>query len=166
MILNYAIMKIKINNSDLKILKKYSEESYKFYNKQGRPNTTIINNIFVGKLGEFAFKKIFKDDLNELDLSIKEGHDGGYDFMYKDKYKIDVKTLKKDSFSRVFLNSDFMMADYYALMKITDKTKDGIEVKFDGFMPTEFAKKNLKYKQSREKQVSFVDAYLFQKITL
>ncbi len=133
-------MKVKITKEDKKKCMLFANLASKYHANFKRNDIQKKENIYIGKLGEVGFKKIFTEKISDINFEIKEEHDGGIDFFFIDsEMTIDVKTIDKEYKKRVYVKTKFQ-ADVYALMyyNIEDNTATLL-----GFVKKELLNKNL-----------------------
>jgi hypothetical protein len=87
-------MKYSITKEDFLIASEFAKESHQLHSSHGRTDKQVIHDIIVGKLGEIAYKKILGDEIGNMDLSIHEDPDPGWDFEAKNGDRIQIKTVQ------------------------------------------------------------------------
>ncbi len=105
---------IEISTEEIEQAKNFAERTWNNHQGHGREKSTIIYNIFIGKLGEIGFKKMFP---NASEINFNGNHcDPGYDFILNNK-RIDIKTLDQKWKCKVYFNKNYLNADFYAVMQ-------------------------------------------------
>lgn len=132
---------IVITEDDKRAAISFANINAKDHKNKGTQNRSIdkkIENVFIGKLGEIAFSKLFDPPL-EVDFS--KGADPGWDFEINGN-KIDIKTIDEYWKKRVYINKNYMNADNYITMFYNKKSQKFI---YDGIISRSNAVNNLKY---------------------
>lgn len=107
----------------------------------------------VGRKGEIAFSKIFKNQIKFGEFISKQD---GCDFILDDNTRIDVKTLDADYQSKVYIDiDDYHKSDLFVVMRATETGASYLR----SLKSTE-AYKNLKY--DKKNDCYFVDLFLFE----
>lgn len=158
-------MIIKLTIDDLTYIKEMTEKTWEGYTKQYRDKNTIKKNVFIGKLGEIAFKRMYEKETNTV--FDEDKIDPGFDFVLHGQ-KIDVKTLEKSHYSKVFINPKSLNNyDYLALMKIISIDRIGAEIEFYGYCKKNNALNSVKgYKNAIDIVVSYIFDSNFEKIEI
>lgn len=112
---------IPLSSYDICLARDYAELTYKNHKFQSEASKNKDNKkhyVFVGKLGEVAYKKIRSKEVTEINLELNKT-DPGYDFIeINSKLKIDIKTLDECWKRRVYVNANYLNADIYTLMQL------------------------------------------------
>jgi len=124
---------IDITVDEVKMVRKYANETAETYPDHGRNRNGIVDNIFTGKIGEIGFSKIFKTDPPKFEAH----YDDGYDFLVNGN-KIDVKTLDGHYKKRVYIHH--LTAEYFAVV-FYDKFENTVE--YIGNLSTLYIMENL-----------------------
>lgn len=110
---------IKLTEEDKQITKDFVKASVaNHYDWRERMLTEKVRNIYTGKIGELAYKKLRGSDVS--DVCYANTIDAGYDFIDKStNLKIDVKTIDDPTYNRVYIpvnENKLPKADVYVLM--------------------------------------------------
>lgn len=157
--------KILVSREDVKRASEFSLRTWKKHKAHGRSEQQIRFDVFIGKLGEFAYKNIYEDKISEVYLD--EENDPGYDFLFNDcpDYKVDIKTLKKKHFYKVFFNPNNHRCTHYGLMRIVSKNKDdSIVLKFEGHcIKREVLQRSIRTTYPDNSESYYVDSKYFKR---
>jgi hypothetical protein len=134
-----------ISKEDLAIIRKWAHDHRDdFFEYGGRTPEEREENIFLGKVGEYAKYLMYKkykikvSDLKDIFKSHKNSHDdGGYDLIVNNLYLEDVKSIdskNRKDFWQVAMNSKNLRADVYSLCWVNLET--GV-VEYVGALTTE-----------------------------
>jgi len=141
---------LKINNEDIKKANDFAESVVnETYNRFHKDMETRTVRIFFGKLGEIiflnllTFNNIFPDITGMFEVFIGETNDDKFDFLTRDKKKIDVKSAYKNFHKRILIPYDQfengLAKDYYVGVKIELEQK---QAKICGYTTKEKLIKN------------------------
>lgn len=122
---------------DVLICSKFAEDSHLHHSAHERSRRQTKEHIFIGKLGEFAFKKYYGDEVSDVNLVIDINGDGGKDFIFHayPEYKIDVKTVRTPYYDKVFFSLKNPNFSHLASMYIKERLKNNNFVMgFRGFL--------------------------------
>jgi hypothetical protein len=129
------------------MIQSFAEQTYESFYHQNRNIDTIIDNIYVGKMGEYGSALLFNASLPLFEACA----DPGYDFIIND-ICIDVKTIDAYYKQRVYISR--LSAQCYVAMYLNKKTN---EVKYLGNLSRLYIRK---YKLL---QNGYIDKNIFKK---
>jgi hypothetical protein len=78
-------------------VKEFAKNSAKYHRKKRRSLEEVVSDIIVGKLGEFAYKYWMSESVSDVNLTVSEIADEGWDFVKADGTRVQVKTLRSDA---------------------------------------------------------------------
>ena len=76
------------------LIRQFAIDSSKYHARRKRTKEEVISDIIIGKLGELAYKTWMGNEVSEVDLSIREDPDPGWDFTKTDGTRVQVKTIR------------------------------------------------------------------------
>lgn len=106
---------VQLDQKDFDLAKDFANTHAKHHKDKGHKSRTDDirhQDVYVGKLGEIAFSKMFDPFLA---VSFKGTVDDGWDFVVGDPpIKVDVKTTDSFAKTKIYVNQTYLRADIYA----------------------------------------------------